>query len=337
MKTLATVLDSNQELSAHILGLDGWLLRTIPADRRNTFLRLYEKAVRTALHPDLIQDQNKKQFYDRYLGRVSESISAMCADAASYDELAEFVPAAKSKVVGLEQLLAERDAKIEELRAEIEAQRKAFLEEQKNFSAVEAARKNSDKRLRRSAAAAYEVFRQYKSLAENINVFSVNLKRFKVEGSLVRLDFTEEGVVETRLADCNLNKSRGTTTIPQHGKVVIVGAATLGGLKHCLETNEIPRAEMVDLLRTFSPTACDDRSLQLNHYLVGFFKPGMVLVVRNRGENLLIKVDNVDAIDEKSKRKILMLENKNAALLKTIKSLTKTPKHQNERTVKTNI
>ena len=62
MKTLETVLSENQELSAHLLGVDGWILRTMPEDRRNIFLRLYEKALRTALHPDLIADEKKKKF-----------------------------------------------------------------------------------------------------------------------------------------------------------------------------------------------------------------------------------------------------------------------------------
>jgi hypothetical protein len=309
MKTLETVLESNQGLSAHILGVDGWLLRTIPEDRRTVFLRLYEKAIRTALHPDLIRDDNKKKFYDRYIGRVGESIAAMCADAAAFESMAEFVPAAKNRSIDMDALLAERDQTIDILRAELKAKEEAFKVESEHFSRVETQSKNAAKINANRSAATYAVFSQYRSLAENNQSHSLNHKFFQIKGHFVEIDFTIDGIVEKAMGECELKKNTKSTKETKLGKVDIVGASTLGGIKHCWETNIIPNAEMKELIQTFSPHACDDRTLQFNHYVVGFFKVGMILIVKHGGRNRFIKIKAVDVLDDKAKLEVMRLNN----------------------------
>jgi len=309
MKTLETVLESNQGLSAHILGVDGWLLRTIPEDRRTVFLRLYEKAIRTALHPDIIQDDNKKKFYDRYIGRVGESIAAMCADAATFEAMAEFVPATKSRNIGMDALLAERDWTIDILRAELKAKEEAFKAASEHFSRVETQSKNAAKINANRSSATYAVFSQYRALAENKQAHSLDHRFFQIKGNFVEIDFTSEGIVEKEIGECELTKNIKSTKETKLGKVSIVGASTLGGIKHCWETNIIPNAEMKELIQTFSPHACDDRTLQFNHYVVGFFKVGMILIVKHGGRNRFIKIKAVDVLDDKAKLKVMKLNN----------------------------
>ena len=318
MKTLETVLESNQGLSAHILGVDGWLLRTIPEERRAVFLRLYEKAVRTALHPDLIQDANKKKFYDRYVGRVGESIAAMCADTATFEAMAEFVPAAKSRAISRDVLLAERDSTIDALRAEIKEKEATFKNESNNFSSSMAAYRNNEKRLAKSAAATHSVFTKFRSLAEDTQTYSIRNKFLKISGAFTRVGFTDNGITEKEMDTCELTKKGASATFPNVGNVLIVGATTLGGLKHCWQTNAIPNKEMEALVSFFSPNACDDRSLQLNHYITGFFKVGMILIVKHGNRNLLMNIKAVDAIDDKAKLHIIKLNNRMGSLEKDL-------------------
>lgn len=318
MKTLETVLETNQGLSAHILGVDGWLLRTIPEERRAVFLRLYEKAVRTSLHPDLIQDANKKKFYDRYIGRVGEAITAMCADAATYDAMAEFVPAAKSRNISMDVLLAERDAEIDRLRAEIKEKEAVFKAEANNFAIAQAASLEKEKISARMSAASYSVFSQYRSLAENAESYSLNHRFFTIKGTLVDIEFTDDGIVETEKCPCELTKERGTISFTMPGKTQIVGAATLAGLKHCWRTNTIPNAEMNKLVLTFAPEKCDDRTLQLNRYTVSFFKVGMVLIVKHKKKNLFIRINEVDVLDDKAKLEVIRLNEVIASLMESL-------------------
>jgi hypothetical protein len=325
MKTLETVLEANQGLSAHILGVDGWLLRTIPEERRAVFLRLYEKAVRTALHPDLIQDANKKKFYDRYIGRVGEAIAAMCADAATYEAMAEFVPAAKSRNISMDALLAERDAKIDQLRAEIAEKEAAFKAESENFAKTQAASLEKAKVASRMSAASYSVFSQYRSLAENAESYSLNHRFFTIKGNVVDVKFTDDGIAVTERVPCELTKERGTISFTMPGKKRILGAVTLAGLKHCWQTNIIPNAEMEKLVQTFTPEKCDDRTLQLNRYMVSFFKVGMVLVVNHKEKNLLIKINAVDVLDDKAKLEVIRLNEVIASLQESLEKYKPKP------------
>lgn len=323
MKSIETIIASNDDVSAHLLGIDGWLLRTIPSERRNIFLKLYEKALRTALHPDVIQDAAKKKFYEGYIGRVAESVAAMCEDAAVYDTMAEFVPAAKSRVVSMESLVSERDAQIDALRAEMKDMAAAFKKESEHFSRTEAANKNSAKQSARLSAATHEVFTKFKAVAENSQSHSIWLKFFKITGNLTRINFTDDGVKESTGEQCELVKNTAKTLVSGIGKVSIVGATTIGGLKHCRENGRIANAAMESLIETFSPVDCSDYSLQLKHYIVGFFKVGMLLIVNDGEKNTLIEIKAIDAIDEKSKEKIMLLKETIERQDKKIASLQK--------------
>jgi len=107
------------------------------------------------------------------------------------------------------------------------------------------------------------------------------------------------------------------------GKVRIIGATTLGGLKHCKENSSLTNAAMENLVENFSPLDCSDASLLLKHYMVGFFKPGMLLIVNDGAKNRLIEIKTVDAVDEKSKEEILLLKHEITQQNRKIEQLRK--------------
>ena len=68
-------------LPGHILGLDGWILRSIPEDRRKEFLTGYEKLLKVTLHPDRSQNPGEKERREKYLQSVSQAVTFLTTDS----------------------------------------------------------------------------------------------------------------------------------------------------------------------------------------------------------------------------------------------------------------
>lgn len=115
-----------QELTnfpAHQLGLDGWLLRSIPRDARNTFLKEFEKALKVAFHPDRVQTLSEKQRRESYLQTISNAVATLSSDAQLYDLATEDVPTKRNPLVGMKNALHAHQEEIRVLQAEIEQQK----------------------------------------------------------------------------------------------------------------------------------------------------------------------------------------------------------------------
>lgn len=84
-----------------ILGLDGWILRTVPQNKRKEFLKAFEKAIRVAYHPDHVQGDKEKVSREKYIQAVAQAVDYLTADSMAYDLAVEMVPARRNKVVEL--------------------------------------------------------------------------------------------------------------------------------------------------------------------------------------------------------------------------------------------
>lgn len=324
MKSIETVLDSNQDVSAHLLGLDGWLLRTIPDDRRNIFLRMYEKTIRTALHPDTFLDPKKKEFYDRYIGRVAEAIAAMCEDSATYDAMCEGVPSSKNRAVSLSLTVDNYATTIDTLREEMEKRQADYdakfkvVNEQFNYYETQ---RIADAR---RSAATWQVFTEYRRLQQGARTHSTHLRYYTITGQRVVISF-DDGVIQIRKrrGECIIVKQSGGTKLETPGGVVpvtILGAITKAGLEHFKDTNNLSDAVFKKAIDDYKDGSCDDVSLALRHYVVEFFKPKMLLLCGIRGKVEIIEVQSVDAIDEPSAEKIRRLEETIVSLKQDLKS-----------------
>lgn len=120
------------ELPGLLLGLDGWVLRSIPTGLRKKFLEGYEKSLQIAFHPDRYPDPVTKLSRQRYLQAVSEAISYMTKDEFQFELCADAVPTKRNPFVALQHTVNIRDNIIEKLNeqvAELEKFRAEHLHE----------------------------------------------------------------------------------------------------------------------------------------------------------------------------------------------------------------
>lgn len=317
MKTIETVLSENQELSAHLLGVDGWILRTMPEDRRNVFLRLYEKALRTALHPDLIADKKKKKFYDGYLARVSEVVTSMCGDVATYETLAELVPSPKSKLIQVSKILGDRDQSVDDLRADIEQERKKGEKAKSEYSAALSAYDNRIKTQSRESAAYFEVFRQHMSLKEDANAYAIGRGFLKIQGRVITMRADDGKISEVDGEKIEIKKTHSAVRISGGAKTSIVGAFFVDGIRHLVSRGEDSAEIIIEGLKQFSVRSADDISLSINRYVVGFIRRGMILIIRHGEQNEFVKVASIEEVGrigslektiEELEKKVLILK-----------------------------
>lgn len=96
-----------------VLGLDGWILRSIPKDQRETFLKGFEKIIRVVMHPDRARTDAQRKTRENYLQSVSEAVRFMLSDEFSYDMTADSVPSKKNPLVTLKHEIVRREEIIE--------------------------------------------------------------------------------------------------------------------------------------------------------------------------------------------------------------------------------
>jgi len=87
------------KLPGLLLGLDGWVLRSIPQEYRRQFLTGYEKLLRVALHPDRCQGDDRKRGREAYLQAVAEAVAFMCRDEFSFELASDTVPTKRNPFV----------------------------------------------------------------------------------------------------------------------------------------------------------------------------------------------------------------------------------------------
>ena len=110
-----------ENLPGHILGLDGWILRSIPKHLRNQFLTAYEKVLKIVFHPDRYPDDSvKRTSREKYLQAVSDAVTYMSSDELTYDVASESVPTKKNPMVSLQNSIDTRDNIISNLDEKLE-------------------------------------------------------------------------------------------------------------------------------------------------------------------------------------------------------------------------
>jgi len=106
---LEKIVGQLEDSPGHILGLNGWLLRTLPKEKRAAFLRGFEKLIRVAYFPDHAADPKSRGARERYIQSVSNAISYLTGDEFAYDLAVEEVPTEKNPVVILKRELEQKE------------------------------------------------------------------------------------------------------------------------------------------------------------------------------------------------------------------------------------
>lgn len=107
------------DLPAHLLGLDGWMLRSIPESRRKEFLQGYEKLLKITFHPDRYQKLDEKQRKENYLQSVSNAIQYLTSDPMAFDIAVDQVGTSINPIVNLKRTLESREQLISTLEKQI--------------------------------------------------------------------------------------------------------------------------------------------------------------------------------------------------------------------------
>lgn len=97
------------KLPGLILGLDGWILRSVPKELRHQFLNGYEKLLKIVFHPDRYQEPKTKQSRQTFLQSVGEAVRFMLADEFAFEITADSVPSKKNPMVSLREAIQIRD------------------------------------------------------------------------------------------------------------------------------------------------------------------------------------------------------------------------------------
>jgi len=137
-----------ENLPGHILGLDGWLLRSLPKDKRGTFLEGFEKLIRIAHFPDHAANPQDKTRRERYIQAVANAVSYLKSDEFAWEMAVEDVPSRKNPIIKLktelEQHQVEREAETSQfensiviLRDKIEKLEKSFYIASKKVESFE--------------------------------------------------------------------------------------------------------------------------------------------------------------------------------------------------------
>jgi hypothetical protein len=130
-----------------LLGLDGWILRSVPKSLRRQFLEGYEKLLRIVFHPDRYQDPAIKQSRQSYLQSVSEAVSFMAQDEFSFEIASDAVPTKRNPFVALQHEVDRRDDIISRFHSEVDAARDGAAEAVKSEQEL---RKTLDQTLERN-------------------------------------------------------------------------------------------------------------------------------------------------------------------------------------------
>jgi hypothetical protein len=117
-------IEKSNELPFLLLGLDGWLIRSVPKELRRQFLEGYGRLLKIAFHPDRYEDSNKKESRTRYLQTVGEAIRLMLTDEIAFEVSAECIPTRRNPLVEfqnridiLNKIVSKRDNLIAEIDA----------------------------------------------------------------------------------------------------------------------------------------------------------------------------------------------------------------------------
>lgn len=121
---LEKIVGQLQDSPGHILGLNGWILRTLPKDKRETFLKGFEKLIRVAYFPDHASSPRDKTSRERYIQAVSNAVSFLTSNEFAYELGTETVPTEKNPIIQLktdmEQQVRDYEGQVSSLNKKIE-------------------------------------------------------------------------------------------------------------------------------------------------------------------------------------------------------------------------
>lgn len=306
-----------------ILGLDGWLLRSLPADHRAQFLRGYEKVLRVVFHPDRCQEAAQKENRGRYLQAVDEAVRFMLSDEFSYQIATDAVPAHKNPLVALREAVSARDAIISRIDGELSKEKHtARAYDQTNAELRREVQRAWEELHRRTM----QFFGLQQIIWQIVRQFPIpiDLNYSAVDGNFLLLQSGASLTAEIALYSSKLDPDASMpwvreakwlghasterllgesirldfyNTTAKHkrlGRFAIVGAMTIAHLCEYIRArtgyrmDQLNAQDIMPVLESFGPPlakpAAEALELSLVHYLLPFYNRNMILILRSSGQ-----------------------------------------------------
>jgi len=116
--------DSDYELNLSWLGVDGWVLRTLPQNLRIRFLESHKKNLQTTHHPDLYQNSRERKTHENYLQRVTATIDYFLSNPIELELALQDLPSTRDPMIALKQKIKLEQREKEELEKRLSLERK---------------------------------------------------------------------------------------------------------------------------------------------------------------------------------------------------------------------
>lgn len=112
-------VEEYENLPAHLLGVDGWMLRSIPKEKRAAFLNGYEKLIRVVFQADSPMSDAERQKRVRFIQSITEAVDFLKSGESEYELSVEQVPSKRNPVIRLNDQIQQHLGEIGKLEAQL--------------------------------------------------------------------------------------------------------------------------------------------------------------------------------------------------------------------------
>lgn len=178
-----------------ILGLDGWILRSIAPELRAQFLNGYLKLLRVSFHPDRYQSESQKNSKQNFLQFCDEVVRAMLADEFSFELMMEDVPTKKNPLVSLKTEIERINGVVETVDEKLQDEIKKSSRATEEVRSLKKQIINLGKKIDSDEAYYFRVRENLRQIVRQ-NPVPINFRRYHVDGFFVDFN-TQPKAVET--------------------------------------------------------------------------------------------------------------------------------------------
>lgn len=170
-----------ENLPANMLGLDGWLLSSLPREFRNQFLSGYERLLRVAFHPDRARFEEARRSREAFLLRVNEAIGYLQSSAEAYEVATEHVPRRANWAVKMRQRQSQLKRRTDELFEDVQKIRRERRELEVEVAQVNRARTAAAFQVAEMNLAVARMMKQAMLIVRQNSALDLNRKKLIME------------------------------------------------------------------------------------------------------------------------------------------------------------
>jgi hypothetical protein len=330
MNILETKLDEYSEFPALVLGLDGWILKSVPTETRPQFLRSYQKTLQIAFHPDRAPNDVAKLSREKFLQVVGEAVAYLSENQINYELATDNVPTKRNPLVALRRGTEARDELIERKHQELESTKIRVRELE---TKLEEASMNNARIMSAAQQEQYAHYRMRAWLNSNVKEMAPILgQHIKFHGEHVTMAVLAHRTYE----NTNLKTAAPQPMLLRAGKVrgcSVDGARVIGAMANTHLVDYIrSQRNWQEPNRNDWPNFLEDATAdKLRFFMVPFIAPAVALILDTLPMSAIIvarinaksrQLSDLDAELKLARQKQSVAETENRKLKRKVKRLT---------------